>query len=79
MPNTLSPIWNEMLFFTLKNVAQEDLDSAELNLSCFDYNTIGSNATIGMFNVDLSYLYKMNKNHELYRRWVPLMDPDDSE
>ena len=37
---------------------------------------MGSDALIGAFSVDLSYIYQL-KNHELYRRWVALTDTTD--
>jgi len=37
---------------------------------------IGS-GMIGQFTVDVSYIYKMNKDHELYRSYIALTDPTD--
>ena len=34
---------------------------------------------IGAFAVDATTVYTANKDHELYRRWVPLMDDEDAD
>ena len=37
-----------------------------------------ANALIGTFMVDMQYLYKYNQEHEVYRVWIALFDPNDS-
>lgn len=34
---------------------------------------------IGAFAVDATTVYTCNKDHEFYRRWVPLMDDEDAD
>ena len=34
---------------------------------------------IGAYAIDASMVYSMNKYHEMYRAWVPLMDDEDPE
>jgi hypothetical protein len=34
---------------------------------------------IGSYATDASMVYGMNKDHELYRQWIPLMDDEDPE
>ena len=34
---------------------------------------------IGAYAIDASMVYSMNKHHELYRAWVPLMDDEDPD
>ncbi len=34
---------------------------------------------IGAFAVDATTVYTANKDHEMYRRWVPLMDDEDAD
>ena len=48
-----------------------------IKISLLDHDFIGSNNMIGTFTVDVSYIYKMNKDHELYRMWVALSDLTD--
>jgi hypothetical protein len=48
-----------------------------IKISLLDHDYMGSNNLIGIFTVDVSYIYRMNKDHELYRMWVVLTDPAD--
>ena len=66
-----------MLFFNFDKLKQHELETAMITISLFDHDFIGSNNLIGSFNVDISYIYRMNKEHELYRMWVALTDPAD--
>ncbi len=34
---------------------------------------------IGAYAIDASMVYSMNKYHEMYRAWVPLMDDEDPD
>jgi hypothetical protein len=54
-----------------------DLETAMIKISLLDYDFVGSNNLLGIFTVDASYIYRMNKDHELYRMWVALTDPFD--
>ena len=73
----LNPIFNELLFFEFQNMKVEDLETAMIKISLMDHDFIGSNNLIGTFTVDISYIYKMNKEHELYRMWVAMTDMSD--
>lgn len=33
---------------------------------------------LGRFTIDAAYIYQMNEDHELYRRWVCLTDTSDA-
>ena len=68
--DTLSPIFNETLFFDLKNVSTTDLEDTVISLSLYDHNSVAFNAFLGAFSVDAAYIYQMNGDHELYRSWV---------
>jgi len=37
------------------------------------------NTMIGAFAIDATMVYTMNKEHEMYRKWVPLMDDEDPD
>ena len=76
--DTLSPIFNETLFFDLKNVSTTDLEDTVINLSLYDHNSVAFNAFLGAFSVDAAYIYQMNGDHELYRSWVWLTDTTDA-
>jgi len=48
-----------------------------IKITLMDHDFIGSNNMLGTFTVDVSYIYKMNKDHELYRMWIAVTDPAD--
>lgn len=48
-----------------------------IKLSLMDHDFVGSNNLIGTFTVDLSFIYKMNKDHELYKMWIAVTDMND--
>lgn len=66
-----------MLFFEFANLRTEDLETGMIRISLLDHDFLGANNMIGTFTVDVSYIYKMNKDHELYRMWVALTDLSD--
>jgi hypothetical protein len=55
----------------------EDLETGMIKISLLDHDFIGANNFIGTFSVDVSYIYKMNKDHELYKVWVAMTDVND--
>lgn len=72
-------VFDELLIFNMKGVVKEDFDQQFINIVVRDHNSIiGKNNMIGAFAIDCSTLYTMNKAHEMYRQWVPLMDNEDS-
>src|SRR5689334_2721713 len=48
-----------------------------IKISLMDHDFIGSNNLLGTFNVDVSYIYKMNKDHELFKMWLVMIDMTD--
>jgi dysferlin len=46
-----------------------------VELTLMDHETFGSDKVLGTFSVDLAYVYRMNKHHELYRMWIAMTDP----
>lgn len=74
---TMNPIFNEMLFFEFQNLRTQDLETAMIQVNLLDHDMVGANNMLGSFTVDISYIYRMNKDHELYRMWVAVTDPTD--
>ena len=66
-----------MLFFEFSNLSIDDLETAMIKINLLDHDFIGANNLIGHFTVDMSFIYKMNKDHELYRMWIAVTDPND--
>ena len=73
----MTPNFNEMLFFNFDKIKQHELETAMISITLLDHDFVGSNNLIGTFKVDMSYIYRMNKEHEMYRLWVALTDPAD--
>ena len=48
-----------------------------IKISLLDHDFIGANNLIGQFTVDISFIYKMNTDHELYKMWVAMTDMND--
>ena len=53
-----------------------ELESFELNLELFDYNSFLPNEIIGCYSIGLSTLYR-NLNHEFYKVWVGMFDKNE--
>lgn len=73
----VSPIFNELLFFEYTNLTNNDLETGMFKISLLDHDTFGANNLIGVFTVDVSFIYKMNTDHELYKMWVAITDMND--
>ena len=76
--DTLSPVFNETLYFHLKGTSQSELEQTVITLSLYDHNSFAFDSFLGRFTVDAAYIYQMNDDHELYRRWVCLTDTSDA-
>jgi hypothetical protein len=48
-----------------------------ISINLIDHEKLKTNNLLGTFSVDVSYIYKYNKYHEIYRVWVPMTDPLD--
>ncbi|KDO20674.1 hypothetical protein SPRG_13426 [Saprolegnia parasitica CBS 223.65] len=78
-PNQLSCVFDTLLFFNLKNVDKDDIESASIEVTVKDADGPFSSDKIGFFRIDIPYIYYM-KNHEMYRQWVALVkSAGDSE
>eukprot|EP00981_Chlorochromonas_danica_P000154 scaffold46_cov196-Ochromonas_danica.AAC.4 len=76
--NVTSCVYDELFIFNLKDVDKEIFEQGIIRLACYDSNILSSKGTmIGAFATDASTIYTMNKDHEMYRQWVPLMDDED--
>lgn len=73
-----SCVFDELLIFDCKNMEKEEFEEAIIRVSCYDSNTIGRNKMIGGWACDATHVY-FQKDHESYRKWIPLMDDEDEE
>ena len=47
-------------------------------MAVYDSSVLPGNQTmIGAYAMDAAQIYTLNKDHEFYRQWVPLMDDED--
>lgn len=76
-----SAVYDELFIFDVKNLTKESFLDGLIRISCYDQTLIsnigGKNTMIGAYAMDSSMVYTMNKDHEFYRQWVPLMDDED--
>ena len=63
--------WGEHMFFNKKINAPAEFELEKLRIEVMDHNTIGSNALIGEFEIDLVSVYFGDK-HALMHQWVAL-------
>eukprot|EP00762_Andalucia_godoyi_P001218 ANDGO_04901.mRNA.1 Synaptotagmin-4 len=69
---TVSCVWDHHMLFTV-NLSEEEFENGKIQIKVYDANTVFRNELIGNYDIDLSYVHSQ-KNHELYRRWVVLLD-----
>ena len=74
VPKDPSPKFNEHLFFQFSDLKLWQLETGMITIKLLDHSTFGRNQEIGSFTVDVSYIYSLNPNHEVYRVWVPITD-----
>lgn len=74
-----SCVFDELLIFNLKNVDKEQFMQGVVRVTCKSSVKIGHSPMIGSYAFDASTIYQSNKDHELYRQWVALMDDEDAD
>lgn len=74
-------MFDELLIFNFKAMDKEVFESGIVRISVQDSNSnpFGKSKMIGSYTFDPVRVYRSNKNHELYRKWVPLMDDEDAD
>lgn len=76
-------MFDEVFIFNMQNLDKEAFEDGFIRISCYDSNALGAlgggNTMIGAYALDAGMVYRMNKHHELYREWVPLMDDEDPQ
>lgn len=76
-----SCVFDDLLIFNYKDLEKEQFEEGIIRIAVYDANSIpGAKKTmIGSFTIDAMQVYTSDKNHELYRQWVPLMDDEDAD
>ena len=71
-----SCVFDDLLIFNMKGLSKDQVEEEVIRISCYDANSIplAGSTLIGYYAVDMQLVYTKNKDHELYRQWVPLVD-----
>lgn len=73
-----SCVFDELFIFNFSKMDKEAFEEGVIKISCYDYGLTG-NTMIGAYAFDATMVYTLNKEHEMYRKWVPLMDDEDPD
>jgi hypothetical protein len=79
VPKDRTPKFNENLFFQFTDLKVWQLEGGMINIKLLDHSSFGRDQVLGTFTVDISYIYKLDESHEVYRVWVPLTDSHDED
>lgn len=76
-----SCVFDELLIFNFREMDKEAFNEGFIRIAVRDSNSLvfAKNKMIGTYVIDCTQVYTMNKDHEMYRQWVPLMDDEDSD
>ncbi len=74
-------VFDELFIFNFKELDKDAFSEGLIRVSIYDVNSnpLQKNTMIGSFMVDTMHVYSANKDHEMYRKWVPLMDDEDAD
>ena len=68
-----SGVWDEKFYFRFDDLTLDELRAATIVTEVMDDNDLMADQAIGRFTTDLESVYQLEQ-HELYRKWVPLVD-----
>jgi hypothetical protein len=81
-----SCVFDELLIFNVKNLDKDQFMQSVVRVSCRSVPLAFKSAIqytksrmIGGYAFDASGIYQSNRDHELYRQWVALMDDEDTD
>lgn len=73
--DTTDPSWKQSFSFLDLKLTDAELQTWELKIECWDYNSIIPNKFIGGYSYNLASIYN-NSDHEFHMLWIPLLHPD---
>jgi hypothetical protein len=80
---TTSCVFDELFIFNLPKIDKSAFEEGLIRVACYDSTIMsmigGKNKMIGAYAIDAPMVYTMNKDHEMYRQWIPLIDDEDPE
>lgn len=79
-----SCVFDELLIFNMKNLDKDQFMQGVVRVSCKSVPLAGKlqyakPRMIGSYAFDACGIYQSNRDHELYRQWVALMDDVDTD
>jgi hypothetical protein len=76
-----SCVYDEVLIFNFPKLEKEQFMDDRILISVKDatVNPFAKKKMIGTAMYDLMAIYTRNKDHEMYRSWIALMDDEDSD
>jgi len=67
-------VFDETLYFDLKQMKPKEIEEAVLEVSCFDFDVFTAHDLVGLATFDVEAIHSRD-DHELYHHWVGLVDP----
>ena len=69
------------MIYSFRNMDKDEFKDGIISITVRDSNSIpgAKQSLIGAVAYDATYIYGMNKDHELYRQWVGLTDDEDPD
>eukprot|EP00604_Paraphysomonas_vestita_P002816 CAMPEP_0174818892 /NCGR_PEP_ID=MMETSP1107-20130205/1828_1 /TAXON_ID=36770 /ORGANISM="Paraphysomonas vestita, Strain GFlagA" /LENGTH=1810 /DNA_ID=CAMNT_0016031457 /DNA_START=453 /DNA_END=5885 /DNA_ORIENTATION=- len=77
-PACLSCVYDELFIFNFRNMDKDVFTEGLIKVKVMDANVLLKNVLIGSYAFDAAQVY-FQKDHEMYRQWVALMNDEDSE
>ena len=75
--NVTSCVFDELLIFNFKDLNKEQIEEGLIKISVLDAGFMGKTKMIGASAFDMARIFQSNTDHELYRKWIVLMDDED--
>ena len=75
--NAVNCVFDDLHIFNYRDLDKETFNEGFIRVIVYDSGLI-KKTMIGAFVIDASQVYNVNKDHEFYRQWVPLMDDEDA-
>jgi hypothetical protein len=76
-PACLSCVFDELFIFNFRDLDKDVFSEGIISIKVMDANVLLKNVLIGSYVFDTQQVY-FQKDHELYRQWVALMNDEDS-
>jgi hypothetical protein len=78
LPKALNCVFDEVFIFNMRNLDKEKFQEGVISIKVNNANYLQRTQLIGAYVFDASSVY-FQKDHEMYRKWVALMNDEDAE